>query len=152
LKSNVTPDAKLMQKSEDPLNGSNSLLTSSLLVAYSPDGKTIAVSTGVVRLWDTQTGKFLRTVRWPQIVAGLLYDEHITSITFSPDNKTLIVGITSGYNKVRVFDVQTGKQLRVLPAAKYGYFIGGSPIPVVLSPDGKLIATGGTSVRLWDNS
>ena len=57
-------------------------------MAFSPDGRTVAVSTGhdgaAVGLFDVGTGRELRTVRGRQgLIAGL---------AFSPDGKRLATG------------------------------------------------------------
>jgi RNA polymerase sigma factor (sigma-70 family) len=62
---------------------------------FSPDGKVLAASVGwkdepedQVKLWDTQTGKELGTIKEEQ---GHL----IRRLVFSPDSKTLVLGIHS---------------------------------------------------------
>lgn len=162
LKSDLPTADELMRSNapvylNDPLSWSdpleNNMLNSPLLITYSPDGKMIAISTDTVSLWDAQTGQFLRPLRWAEIVAGILYPDNVTSIEFSPDSKKLIVGITSRQSKLRVFDVQTGAQLQTLITSHYSGGGGfASIMPVKISPDGKLIATGGTPVQLWDSA
>ena len=133
----------------DPLD-EHTLEKNLLLVAYSPDGKMIATSTDTVNVWDAQTGQLLRQFHWGDMSIGLIFTDTVTSIAFSPDNKKLVVGATSGQSKLRVFDVQTGVQTQMLYTNFSSGADGFQPMPVKFSPDGKLIATGGTQVKLWD--
>ena len=69
--------------------------------AFSHDGKTLAVTNrNTVTLYDVETGK-------PRKVTGLPNSNAITSVAFSPDNRTLGVGETSG--RIMFFDVATGR-------------------------------------------
>ena len=58
-----------------------------MAVAYSPDGKQLAVGSGSVQLWDLVGGKQLRS--WN--VTGI-----VESLCFSPDGRTLAAGIDDG--------------------------------------------------------
>ncbi|MFE9104630.1 protein kinase domain-containing protein [Actinomadura geliboluensis] len=90
-----------------------------LPVALSPDGRVLAaagsrgnpseapgaagdVVRGTVRLWDVTTGKPL----------GDLPVAHASSVTFSPDGKTLTV---IGADGVTVWDAQTRRRTRLVP-------------------------------------
>jgi WD40 repeat protein len=109
-------------------------------VAFSPDGKLLAATTGqpedagTVTVWDVATQK----VMWShQGKAG------IPAVAFAPDGHTVAVG---SYDKTaKIFEAATGKERFTLdhPAEVRG---------VAFSPDGKLLATtcwdGG--VRIWD--
>ena len=114
-------------------------------VAFSPDGKILAtlIGTGSLRLWDAKTGQLLRTIK-----AG-------SPAAFSPDGKTIIGGGDDGYTRFtlnvfdfHLFDVETGKCLRTFTGHTRPPWSG------AFSPDGRMIATGGSSrwgtVRLWD--
>lgn len=78
------------------------------VVAFSPDGKTLATGgpaageIGVVRLWDLKTGK----------ASGVLRNaEHgvVACLAFSPDGKRLAVGTAFEDPPLRIWDVATGK-------------------------------------------
>ncbi|PSB26206.1 hypothetical protein C7B82_20520 [Stenomitos frigidus ULC18] len=73
-------------------------------VSFSPDGKTLASSSGdnTIKLWDVATGKALQTLTGHQDV--------VTSVRFSPDGKTLASG--SGDKIIKLWDVATGKALQ----------------------------------------
>ena len=111
-------------------------------VAFSPDGKTLAVGNagdfgeGTARLLDAATGELVREID------GYARERHIFSLSFSPDGNMLAA---EGFDMpMRVWDVQTGKQL---------YDLGDDPGGCVsFSPDGKTLATGSVSARvhLWD--
>lgn len=122
-------------------------------VRFSPDGKILASSSmakdRTIRLWEAATGKPLATLKSD--------DERFfgaSGLTFSPDGKFLAsagapsspsIGKRSHDNKVRLWDVATGRELRA--------FEGGEEYPdsVAFSSDGKTLAVpAGKTVRFWD--
>jgi WD40 repeat protein len=132
-------------------------------VAYSPDGKLLAVggSDNKIRVFDATSGKEVRLIAGHQPSTFVLPEKpgladfgaptgkagQITMIAFAPDNKTLASG---GWDDaVRLWDVTTGKQLRSITAHP------SLVSSVVFSGDGKTLATrGGLDgvVRLWDGA
>jgi WD40 repeat protein len=122
-------------------------------VAYSPDGKRLAAAgtepaegkesvSGVVKVWDAQTGKELFTLRG--------HTRPVTSVSFSADGKRLASAARGA--EVKVWDAEMGKELTTIQ----GWMTGGS---VALSLDGKRLAADGSSrskgdnfsgVRVWD--
>ncbi len=110
-------------------------------VAFSPDGKILASGGGGwgsdVCLWDTGSGKLLRRL------SGHLGIVH--SVAFTTDGQQLA---SAGGGTVRLWDVRTGKELRV-----FGDTPEMRPGPMALSPDGKVVAAADTSARtvhLWE--
>jgi WD40 repeat protein len=105
-------------------------------VAVSTDGKTVAggSNAGIVRVWDSATGKEVRLLRlaWgPPFLA------------FGPGAKTICAG---GQRTVRVWDVATGREARQLG----GHISWVSRVS--LSGDGKTMATGDnlSIVHVWE--
>ena len=109
-------------------------------VAFSPDGKTLASGHGgwnwnaesqpffgFCSLWDAVTGKLKATLEGHT-------DSVPSSITFSPDGKTLASGSSDA--TVKLWDVATGK----LKATLEGHT---TPVnSIAFSPDGKTLASG----------
>ena len=103
--------------------------------AFSPDGKTLAVSGGQVKCYEVATGQ-LRFA-----LAGHGYAAW--SVAYSGDGKTLIT--TAGDKTARIWDAATGRQVACLahPQPVYG---------AALSADGKVAATASRVIRIWDAS
>jgi WD40 repeat protein len=110
-------------------------------VAFSPDGKVLAAgsqigSAGIVYLWDAATGKALGSILQndgPWIVEG---------VTVSPDNQTLA---WAGWDRtVKLRDVAGRQKPTVLGGYSYAVF------SVAFSPDGKVLASGGSEIKLWN--
>lgn len=130
-------------------------------IAYTPDGSQLATATydldpkmkkqfGVTTLWNVRTGKKIREFRESA--------KEPSSVSFSPDGKRIITaGLTFD---LRVWDVQTGKEIRTLPTKQSHVWY---PSSVSYSRDGKLIVAGGSTglvnpatnrmfgkVKIWD--
>ncbi len=130
-------------------------------LAFMPDGKTIA---GIsddqqLRLWDTDSGKLLRTYPALRDKAGAGLPPHVpTALAVSPDGGLIAVGGAgatgrsaivrldeSSFLEIRVFDAKAGD-------LKWSHIVSpGFLNRLTFSPDGKTLA-GDTSadVRLWD--
>jgi WD40 repeat protein len=108
-------------------------------LCFSPDGKILATFGWVENaLWDVTSGKLLRSWKVENYQhAGGVYAGAQRAV-FTRDGNTLV---TAGYDTaIRFWDVATGKQLRQIPVPP-------SPIEKLwLSPDSKLLATGGFTV------
>jgi uncharacterized delta-60 repeat protein len=119
-------------------------------IAFSPDGKILAVgtgtesklqpqffaNTGMVKLWDINTRQEMATFEG--------HMSNVFSIAFSPDGKTLATG--SSDRTVKLWDIPTGQELATLTGHAGAVFF------VSFSPDGKTLATGSwdNTVKLWD--
>jgi WD40 repeat protein len=104
-------------------------------LAYSPDGRVIAVaySNPVVRVLDAQTG---------EVLLELDHDEVIHSVAFSPDGAT-IATVDSDAAAPVLWDAVSGEKLMTMTAES-------DITTVAFSPDGALLAGGGEQVYLWD--
>ncbi|KKD06417.1 WD-40 repeat-containing protein [Streptomyces sp. WM6386] len=116
------------QRTIDP--GPRSLL----ILAFSPDGHTLATasgSSGLVKTWDTRTGRLEDTFS---------VSTEVSSLAFTPDARTLAASTARG---VQLWDLATSQSRITLPAR--------SPGAVAFSPDGGTLAIGtGGSVGLWN--
>jgi WD40 repeat protein/tetratricopeptide (TPR) repeat protein len=112
--------------------------------AFSADGKRLAATVFEggceARVWDVATGRHLHVLRGHTPGANL----GISSVAFSPDGKRIVTGGMDGL--VKVWDAQTGKELKSLKHATHVR-------SVVFSPDSKWIASGAGGpcvVKVWD--
>jgi WD40 repeat protein/serine/threonine protein kinase/tetratricopeptide (TPR) repeat protein len=112
---------------------------------FTPDGKQFATAglDGVVRLWDSASGKLAREFQHPLCQA--------VAIAISPDGTTLaaatvIAGQEHVPTEAHLWDIKTGERL-------------GSPmlhqddlLCIAFSPDGKMVLTGShdRTAQLWD--
>ncbi len=104
-------------------------------IAFSPDGRFLAFAGGTrVEVWDPVTRTFLRSLNHSDIA---------TSVTFSPTDGTLAVGVEDG--RIRFWDPSSGQERRVIQNH-------GAVYTIAYSPDGRTLVSGdiGNSIDLWD--
>jgi WD40 repeat protein len=102
-------------------------------LAFTPDGKRLAVGGPKIRLWDVATG---------QAVAAL--DGGAGSFAFSPDGGLLIAGQNG---LVSVWELAPGRRRLVID-----HHLRGAVFSLAVSPDGRSLLTGcrDGQVRLWE--
>jgi RNA polymerase sigma factor (sigma-70 family) len=120
-------------------------------MTFSPDSRVVAAAApdGVVRRWDAATGKELPVLKAEGIpVGGALASD----VAYTPDGKRLAATFHGEF--IRLWDLTTGKLLPQFNGQHGKHHLLGLSI----SPDGKLLATGGWEqdgprryvIRLWD--
>ena len=145
-----TPDGKMLISlgtsgvlRVEELAGGSEILTekfardNSPSLTLSPDGSTIAVSTGANTgkffLWKWQSGEAPRELK---IAGGREYGE----LRFSPDGTQLAASLGYSAEPVHICDVASGKLLRRLKLPNAGTHARGA---VAYSPDGRTVAATG---------
>jgi WD40 repeat protein len=116
----------------------------SLGLAFSHDGKTLAMHTGntedpdkiSIALWNTKTGEARRRFQLPT--------RHVTSLRFSPDDRTLVT--TDNEPLIRLWDLETGREVLQRP----GHV--DSVSSLAFTPEGRSLVSCSLdrTVRLWD--
>ena len=131
-------------------------MKATLALAFSPDGRLLASGGNVdylVKLWDVVSGEHVATF------PALAFGGGITSLAFSPDGKRLAAYDAGG--TVRLWDVASREHVATIDAHENGSWANSKE--VAFSPDGRLLATGGTrwtsfeveetsEVKLWNVS
>ncbi len=107
-----------------------------MALAYSPNGRILAAGGGddPVRLWDTDTGKEIRTVK----------ETWATAVAFSPRGSVLATA--GAFKVIRLWEVATGKEYNKLEGHAAAIKA------LTISPDGSMLASGGQdgTVILWE--
>jgi WD40 repeat protein len=141
----VSCDGKYVTRIWDVTTGieQRSLPDGVTAVAYSPDGKSIAMGStqagswiGMIRIWDANS-----SVAAPHIVEG--HQAYITCVTFSSDG--LLVASGSHDQTVRIWDAVTGTERHVMEVEDTVWSI-------AFSPNNDTVACGHADgiVQVWD--
>ncbi len=128
-------------------------------MAFSPNGHKVVTTDGQGQIWDARMGKLLYLLPSNE-------DDRIEDATISPDGRTLATWMTKtrvlerilakgrqvlgapACTTVRVWDMETGKQLAIMEGH------GKAVRTAVFSPDGTRLVTASTdrTVRVWDTA
>ena len=137
--SGIRPGLRLRISAKSPyraLGGKKDSLSS---VTFSSDGQTLASSgflnEGIIKIWNTTTGKLLRTIKQPGGGPWLMWP---TAVKFAPNGRTLASATSSnsyGGTEVKLWEVGTGQLLTAFTSAE---FINTEHI--AFSPDGHTLA------------
>ncbi|MEO7994006.1 MAG: hypothetical protein ABI743_06365 [bacterium] len=112
-------------------------------VSYSSDGRFVATGSedGTVKLWDLATGRNLvKTIHTPGDSLA------VRTLAFDPSSNRLFIGYDDARGTIRIFDPAGWKERAT--TLKHG----GAMRALAVSPDGKLLVTGGddNAAHLWN--
>ncbi len=115
-----------------------------LALCHSPDGKRLATASGDQRYPTNPEGVIVSDAATGRVERLLPHPTAVGAVAFHPDGAHLVTACRDG--KLRVWEVATGKEERVLTGHK------GTVPSVCYSADGGQIASAGldSTVRVWD--
>jgi len=138
-----TSAAWVLERSFGSGDGKSPITDRANSLAFSPDGKTLAIGSGEpsrsgdITLWDLATGKLVKNYAERHL-------DSVFALDFSPDGKLLASG---GADKaVRITDLTSGKVVKVFEGHTH-HVLG-----LTWRADGRLLASSGADnvVKVWD--
>ena len=138
-----TSAAWVLERSFGSGDGKSPITDRANSLAFSPDGKTLAIGSGEpsrsgdITLWDIATGKLVKNYTERHL-------DSVFALDFSPDGKLLASG---GADKaVRITDLSSGKMIKVFEGHTH-HVLG-----LTWRADGRLLASSGADnvVKVWD--
>ncbi|MGI8996625.1 MAG: WD40 repeat domain-containing protein, partial [Pyrinomonadaceae bacterium] len=130
-------------------------------VVFSPDNRllaTITLNSNAVKLWETATGRELRTLASSASAgAGAGYLSILTGVSavaFSADSRLLAAGGRD--NSLTLWDVTNGRELRTFDAQaaavtnNLAALAGTGVTALAFTPDGQRLISMGDALRVWD--
>jgi WD40 repeat protein/serine/threonine protein kinase len=146
IQTNYSPQADLSLARAALLDYARQLYrhgTKLTVVALSPDARTVLTGgeDGVVRLWETQSGKLVQEIKPPTLAVGLTA---LWTALFDPSGRAVFTSSAGG--NVIVWDAQSGKELRRFAGE------GNEVRSMALSTDGRYLLTSApnNTAVLWD--
>ena len=116
-------------------------------VAFSPDGKLLALSNyAEIDLWNLVEGRL--AIRLSGSDPGPFYISYVNALQFSPDGQLLATSDNRG--NVTLWDVESGQMKRSLAELDYLRDFNWKWRGIAFNPDGSLFASGGWPVKLRD--
>jgi WD40 repeat protein/DNA-binding XRE family transcriptional regulator len=114
-------------------------------MAYSPDGRTLAVSfRAYVQLFDAHSGALTGTITGEGLVSEIGYNLGVGQICFSPDGRRLALANLD--TTTQVWDLKAMQPVLSIAGGDF------ANIAIACSPDGAFLANAGQEgiVRVWD--
>jgi WD40 repeat protein len=134
-------------------------------LAFTADGKLLAVGSGAWRLWGVPGGGEIKVWDVATVEARIsvkAFETPVTAVAFAPDGQTLATGSLHPFaaaqqGDVRLWDAATGREIAVFAGHARGISC------LAFTPDGKMLASGGAQsddptktdsapqeLKLWD--
>ena len=130
------PDGAFVRLGKGVMGGSDRA------IAFSPDGKHLAVASGIgIWIYDVETAHELTLL-------NVGHATLIRSVAYSPDRSILASG--SGDGTIQLWAVETGQHFSTSIRHRLGGRPSGAVDALAFSPDGTTLASASEEIKLWD--